>query len=253
MLSRSRTGWSQAGQADPGRTTESPAGTRCTTTVRNEPTARPRAAIVATTTPVFACVFALVAAAPAMAWAFAAHPEWQERAREEVLALGLADDEPLTREHLGALTAIDVVMKECMRMWPPVPANLRKSVVDTSIDGYHIPKGTWLNVHQPETHRMEEYWEKPNDFDPSRFLPPREEHKVHSHAYLPFGGGVHKCIGLYFAGAEIKTILHQLLRTHRWSVDASYVAPLDYHSLPYPRDGQPIDLERLVEDHTGVE
>ena len=78
-----------------------------------------------------------------MSYAFAAHPEWQERAREESLALG---DGPLTADDLPKLEAIDLVMKEAMRLWPPVPAGLRQAVVETSIDGYHIPKGTWLHV-----------------------------------------------------------------------------------------------------------
>ena len=179
-----------------------------------------------------------------MAWAFGAHPEWQERAREEVAALGLADDEPLTREHLGELTAIDVVMKEVMRLWPPVPANLRQAVVETEIDGHHIPKGTWLNVHQPETHRMEEYWEKPHQFDPSRFLPPREEHKQHSHAYLPFGGGVHKCIGFAFAEMEAKAVYARMLRTHTLSVPDGYVPPMAWLGLPEPADQLPVTVTR---------
>ncbi len=179
-----------------------------------------------------------------MAWAFAAHPEWQERARAEVAALGLEDDEPLTRDHLGELTAIDVVMKEVMRLWPPVPANMRQAVVETSIDGHHIPKGTWLNVHQPETHRMPEYWEKPDQFDPARFLPPREEHKQHSHCYLPFGGGVHKCIGFAFAEMEAKAVYARLLRTHTLSVPDGYVPEMAWLGLPEPADLLPVTVAR---------
>ncbi|MFT5564144.1 MAG: cytochrome P450 [Myxococcota bacterium] len=179
-----------------------------------------------------------------MAWAFAAHPEWQDRARQEVLALGLAEDEPLTRDHLGQLESIDVVMKECMRLWPPVPANMRKSVVDTQIDGYYIPKGTWLNVHQPETHRMPEYWERPDEFDPSRFLAPREEHKAHSHAYLPFGGGVHKCIGFAFAEMEAKAVYARLLLTHELSVPAGYEPKMVWLGLPEPGDKLPVTVTR---------
>ena len=179
-----------------------------------------------------------------MAWAFAAHPEWQQRAREEVEALGLADDEPLTRDHLGELTAIDAVMKECMRLWPPVPANLRRAVVETEIDGHHIPKGTWLNVHQPETHRMPEYWTDPEVFDPERFLPPREEHKQHSHCYLPFGGGVHKCLGFAFAEMEAKAVYARLLRTHDLSVPDGYVPPMAWLGLPEPADRLPVTVTR---------
>ena len=179
-----------------------------------------------------------------MAWAFAAHPTWQDRARREVEALDLAPDEPLTRDHLDALTAIDAVMQEVMRLWPPVPACVRRAVVETSIDGRHIPAGTWLVVHQPETHRMPEYWTAPGRFDPARFLPPREEHRRHSHCYLPFGGGVHKCIGFAFAEMEAKAVYARLLRTHTLSVPDGYVPEMAWLGLPEPADLLPVTVAR---------
>ena len=62
----------------------------------------------------------------------------------------------------------------------------------------------------------------------------------------PFGGGVHKCLGMHFAGAEIKTVMHHLLRRFDWQVSPGYVAPLNYTSLPFPSDGQPVDLYHRV-------
>ncbi len=62
-------------------------------------------------------------------------------------------------------------------------------------------------------------------------------------------GGVHKCLGLAFAGSEVKLVLHQLLRRFDWTVDASYRDQLNYHSLPFPADGQPVDLRRLERTH----
>ena len=176
-----------------------------------------------------------------MAWAFAAHPAWQERAREEALALG---DGPLRPDDLQHLEAIDLVMKEVMRLWPPVPAALRQAVVDTSIDGHFIPAGTWLHVFPVVTHRLEEYWEKPDEFDPERFLPPREEHKAHSHAYLPFGGGVHKCIGFAFAEMEAKAVFARLLREFDLSVPDGYVPPMGWGGLPEPMDRLPVTVTR---------
>ena len=85
---------------------------------------------------------------------------------------------------------------------------------------------------------------RPAAFDPERFAPERREDRSHRFAWEPFGGGVHKCIGLHFAGLEVKAIMHRLLRGYRWSVDPGYVAPLDHHALPFPRDGQPIALSR---------
>ncbi len=89
---------------------------------------------------------------------------------------------------------------------------------------------------------MAEYWPEPERFDPERFAEHRREDKVHRYAWEPFGGGVHKCLGMHFAGVEVKAIVHQLLLRFEWHVDAGYVAPLDFTSLPFPSDGQPVDL-----------
>ena len=182
------------------------------------------------------------------------HPEWQERCRRESQALG---PHPTLAE-LEALESVDLVMKECLRLVAPVTILVRKTVKDTTVQGVAIPKDSDVIVGVQYSHLMEEHWTDPRSFDPERFSAERREDKSHRYAWEPFGGGVHKCIGLYFAGAEIKTILHQLLRGYRWSVDPSYVVPMDYHSLPFPKDGQPIDLRPLVEgpvveDHTCVE
>ncbi|TWH04894.1 cytochrome P450 [Nocardioides sp. J9] len=169
------------------------------------------------------------------------HPEWQERCREESMALG---DEP-TLEELEGLTSLELVMKESLRLRAPVPTVARHAVKDTVVQGVRIPAGSPVAVGVQFTHLMPELWPDPLRFDPERFSPERREDKVHRYAWSPFGGGVHKCIGLHFAGAEVKAIMHRLLRTHCWHVDPSYVAPLDNHSLPFPKDGQPIDLVRL--------
>jgi cytochrome P450 len=168
------------------------------------------------------------------------HPQWQERCRAEALALG---PEPTLAE-LEGLQAVDRVMKEALRLRAPVPILVRKTVKETVVQGYRIPADSNIMVGVQWSHLMEEHWTNPMDFDPERFSPERREDKSHRYAWEPFGGGVHKCIGLYFAGMEVKAILHRLLRNYRWTVDPGYVAPLDYHSLPFPKDGQPIDLVR---------
>jgi cytochrome P450 len=136
-------------------------------------------------------------------------------------------------------------MKEALRLHAPVPVVVRRAVKDTVVQGVRIPAETYVAVGVQFSHLMEEYWTDPLRFDPERFSPARREDRSHRYAWEPFGGGVHKCIGLYFAGMEVKAILHRLLRHYRWSVDPGYVAPYDHHSLPFPTDGQPIDLVRI--------
>jgi len=167
-----------------------------------------------------------------------AHPEWQQRLRDE--AAGLPDCPDL--DQLDQLVSFDMVMKECLRLLPPVPVLARRTVKDTEVLGVQIPAGRLVGVMLHLSHHLPEYWPDPECFDPERFAADRREDKVHRHAWEPFGGGVHKCLGMAFAGAEVKLIVHQLLRRFEWSLDADYRDRLNYHSLPFPADGQPVDL-----------
>ncbi|MBC7630096.1 cytochrome P450 [Aeromicrobium sp.] len=169
------------------------------------------------------------------------NPQWQERCRAEVMAL----PEHPTMTDLDGLETIDLVMKEALRLVPPVPVLARKTVKETEVLGHRIPAGRLVAVMMHLSHHMDELWPDPETFDPERFAEHRREDKVHRYAWEPFGGGVHKCLGMFFAGAEVKTILVHLLRTYSWTVDPEYTAPMNYHSLPFPKDGQPVHLTRL--------
>ncbi|GEP38966.1 cytochrome P450 [Nocardioides psychrotolerans] len=166
------------------------------------------------------------------------HPEWQQRCREESLAL---PEHPSLAE-LETLTSLDLVIKESLRLVPPVPLLARRTVKATEVLGVPVPKGRFTAVMVHLSHHLPELWTDPERFDPDRFSDERREDKSHRYAWEPFGGGVHKCLGMAFAGAEVSLILHQVLRRFEWRIDADYVAPLDYHSLPFPADGLPIEL-----------
>jgi cytochrome P450 len=177
-----------------------------------------------------------------MAYYLAKHPEWQERVREESRALG---KETLDFEDLDRLVSLDLVMKECLRLVAPVPGLPRETVKDTSVLGYHVPAGTMVTISPNVNHHIADYWPDPDRFDPERFSADRREDKVHQYAWEPFGGGVHKCIGLHFGGMEVKSVMHQVLLRYRWTVPAEYEWPLDMSTLPVPKDGLPVRLERI--------
>lgn len=170
-----------------------------------------------------------------------AHPQWRDRLREE--AAHLPDSPGL--DDLDRLESFDLVIKECLRLVPPVPAVARRTVKETSVLGVRVPADQGVAVMLHLTHHMPEYWPEPERFDPERFAPHRREDKVHRYAWQPFGGGVHKCLGMAFASVEVKLIVHQLLRRFDWSVEPGYRDRLNYHALPFPADGQPVDLRRL--------
>jgi cytochrome P450 len=167
------------------------------------------------------------------------HRDWQERARAESVALGKA---AIGYDDLEQLPSLDLVMKESLRMFAPVGIIVREALTDTSLVGHYVPAGTKLFLGIYPSQRMEPWWSDPDRFDPERFAEHRREDKSHQYAWAPFGGNVHKCIGMHFGGMEVKAILHQMLRRFEWTVSGDYQLPLDYGTGPTPADGLPIEL-----------
>ncbi|WP_116711256.1 cytochrome P450 [Actinomycetospora cinnamomea] len=178
----------------------------------------------------------------AAAYYLAAHPEWQERARAESLALG---DGPTDAAALQSLHTLDLVIKESLRLAAPVPVVMRRTVKDAALLGHHVPAGRLVMVAGAVNHHDPAIWTDPDVFDPERFAAHRREDRGHRDAWIPFGGGVHKCLGMLFGSLEVTAILHELLRHHRVTVAPGYRPRWDNTSLPVPADGLPLRLEPL--------
>jgi cytochrome P450 len=177
-----------------------------------------------------------------MGYELGLHPEWQERLRAESLALG---KERLDYDDLDRLPALDLVFKEILRMYSPVGQQVRETVRDTAVAGHFVPANTPVIVASYPAMRLADFWHDPDTFDPERFTADRHEDKSHRYAWAPFGGGAHKCIGLYFGGMTVKAIMHRMLLRYRWSVPAGYTPPMGWATGPIPLDGLPIHLEQL--------
>ncbi len=141
-----------------------------------------------------------------MAYLLAKHPEWQERCRAEAQAM----TDP-SYDDAQKLTDLDLVMKESLRICAPVPTIPRTATRDVAVNGYRIPKGAVVTANPYVNHYRDEVWPDPERFDPERFSSDRHEDKVHRLAFQAFGAGVHKCIGMHFAGMEVRATFHELL------------------------------------------
>ena len=176
-----------------------------------------------------------------MVYLLAKHPDWQERLRAEVHSLGT---EPLTHESLAKMNQTDWVIKETLRLYPPLSTLPKFSNRSFEHNGYLIPSDTVVITYPIHTHYMEEYWDNPTMFDPERFSSGRSEHKRHHYSWVPFSGGAHMCIGLHFADMQIKLVIAELLRNFRVSVPTDYVMPVQQSPISKPKDKLPIVLER---------
>ncbi len=142
-----------------------------------------------------------------MTYELARHPEWQERVRAEAFAFGKPH---LDFDDLERASQLGLVMKETLRRYPPLPVIPRVAEAEFEFEGYRIPAGAMVVVSPIHTHHMPEWFPAPQRFDPERFTPERAEDQRHTHAWIPFGGGPHHCIGLRFAETQVKAIMHQL-------------------------------------------
>jgi len=146
------------------------------------------------------------------------HPEARERHLAEVDEV-VGDEQP-TAQHARNLKFTDRVLRESMRLYPPVYAMFREPQVDVKLGGYRVPAESAVMLPQWVVHRSERWWDQPAQFDPRRWLPENRGDRPRF-AYFPFGGGPRHCIGKQFAELEAKLVLAALGK--RFSLE--YVGP----------------------------
>ena len=176
-------------------------------------------------------------------YALAKHPEWQDRIRSQITVYG---EDALSYSDMASLSEADLVLKEALRLYPPLPIIPRKAIKDCEFEGYQINRGDMVNVSPSFTHRLPNIWSNPDGFDPERFSASRAEDRQHKHAWVPFGGGAHKCLGLKFAELQIKLVLFHTLKEYRLEVDEAYEMPYDPAPIGKPADELPLKLVPLI-------
>ncbi|XP_009081267.1 PREDICTED: cholesterol 24-hydroxylase, partial [Acanthisitta chloris] len=140
--------------------------------------------------------------------AVAQHPEILERVQAEVDdVLGAKRD--IDYEDLGKLTYLSQVLKESLRLYPPVPGTIRRLKKDHIIDGIRIPANTSLVFSTYIMGRMERFFKDPFTFNPDRFS--KDAPKPY-YCYFPFSLGPRSCIGQVFAQMEAKVVMAKLLQ-----------------------------------------
>ncbi|MEO5959235.1 MAG: cytochrome P450 [Opitutaceae bacterium] len=148
--------------------------------------------------------------ANALAWTFyllAQHPESGRRISEEVAAT-LGGRAP-TLEDLARLPFTKSVIKEAMRLYPPIWIIERRVVRDDAVGGFFLPAGSAVVIAPYALHRHPGFWDRPDEFNPSRFAastPP---------AYIPFGVGPRFCIGSEFAMLEAQLVVSMVVQAFR--------------------------------------
>ena len=132
----------------------------------------------------------------------------------------LQDHTP-TLADLPNLPLTTMIIKETMRLFPANPIIGRRAKSDDTIDGFHIPAGSFLTISPYLAQRSPELWENPLQFDPQRFSPENEK-KIDKFAYYPFGGGPRQCIGKGLAMMTIPLALATIAQRYRFAATPGF-------------------------------
>jgi cytochrome P450 len=175
--------------------------------------------------------------ANALCWALSLlthHPEVEKRLRAEIQSV--LNGRPPTYDDLSALVYTGAVIDETLRLYPPTWSILRDTVGDDIVGDYAIQSGSSVLVNIYLTHRLPEFWDEPDAFNPDRFLPENSAGRPR-YAYLPFGGGPRQCIGAALAVMQLKLILAMLIQAYHYEWASAYPPPPNAtHSLRPPPD-----------------
>ncbi len=145
------------------------------------------------------------------------------------------DGAPPTMEQVRDLPYTTQVIKESMRLYPPVWTVGRRAEEADEICGYHIPKGALVLASPYVLHRHPDYWENPEGFDPERFAPDRQAPA--RGAYMPFIVGPRKCIGEHFAMTETVIMVATLLARYRLELQPGHKVELEPSVTLRPKHG----------------
>jgi cytochrome P450 len=172
----------------------------------------------------------------------AAHPEWQQKLRDEVNSLGIAAGAPTSFDNLEAMKLTEMAFKEALRLKPPVPSMPRRAISDFTFKGYAVPAGTMVGINPLFTHHMPDIWPEPEKFDPLRFTDEAQRNR-HRFAWVPYGGGAHMCLGLHFAYMQAKCFARHFLQNLEVSLEPGYRPDWQMWPIPKPRDGLRVVLK----------
>ncbi|EXB82436.1 Cytochrome P450 71A1 [Morus notabilis] len=146
------------------------------------------------------------------------HPRVMKKAQEEVRKI-VGSTGKVDESHLQHLHYMKAVVKETMRLHPPVPLLVpRESMEDCVLDGYEIPAKTRVLINSYAIGRDPKSWEDPLNYDPERFENHNMDFKDQDFKFLPFGGGRRGCPGYAFGLATMELALALLLYHFDWEL-----------------------------------
>ncbi|KQK08829.1 cytochrome P450 72A15 isoform X1 [Brachypodium distachyon] len=172
------------------------------------------------------------------------HPEWQDRAREEVLSI--FGKSKLEYEGISRLKTMTMILYEVLRLYPPAVAFVRKTYKEIEIGGITYPAGVLIELPVLLIHHDSDIWGSDvHEFKPDRFAQGISKASKNPGAFLPFGWGPRICIGQQFALLEAKMALCMILQHFEFELSPSYTHAPHNGKLLRPWHGAQIKLRAM--------
>ncbi len=156
-----------------------------------------------------------------------AHPEVEAKLHAEIDA-----SEEMAVPSLQAMEALpysNMVVREAMRLYPPVWVVSRKTIEADTLGGFTVPPNTDVFFSPFFVHRHPDFWHEPEKFMPERFERPEGDDSRPKLTYLPFSAGAHHCIGETLAIYEMLVHLNRFAR--RFSLRRVDNDPVEFEAL----------------------
>ncbi|WKN47419.1 cytochrome P450 [Nocardioides sp. Arc9.136] len=123
-----------------------------------------------------------------------------------------ADGSEVSFQALRSIPVLESVLKETLRLHPPLIVLMRLVQEDFELAGRTIPAGAVVASSPRVSNRIEEDFPDAERFDPARYIDPRQEDLQNRWTWIPFGAGRHRCVGNAFAMMQMKAIFSVVLR-----------------------------------------
>uniref|UniRef100_A0A1D1XMK0 Cytochrome P450 734A1 n=1 Tax=Anthurium amnicola TaxID=1678845 RepID=A0A1D1XMK0_9ARAE len=173
----------------------------------------------------------------------ASYPEWQARARDEVVEI--CGDQPPTIEVLRKMKTLTMVIQETLRLYAPAFFTSRETLQDLKFGDIHIPEGTIIRIPISKLHTDPEIWgPDAHEFNPERFAQRISGACKFPHAYIPFGLGTRSCVGQHFAMVELKIVLSLILSKFTFSLSPKYCHSPAFRLTLEPEFGVPLMMNK---------
>lgn len=170
------------------------------------------------------------------------HQTVQEKVYNEICQIFGPENNDLNLKDLNSTQYLDMVIKEVLRLTPPVSTYSRKIEKDLQLSKYLVPAGASVTVFSYMLHRNEEIFPNAEKFDPERFSAENSKNR-HPYAYVPFSAGPRNCIGQKYAQLEIKSTLIKMIRNFV-ILPGDELTGVQSHLILTPTHGVSIQLQK---------